>query len=109
MKGSYSINKRTVSGWDQSEKAFEKQLELRIVYKKLVAVVKWLLGQDHGKSKLILIHITDFFWLNAQIGKGLFLSAMVETFHQGRQIGSETHTLMVSPCLPQGMRTVISL
>ena len=59
--------------------------------------------------QLILINIPDFFWLNTQIGKGLFLSAMIKTFHQGGQIGSEAHTLMISPCLPQGMGAVISL
>jgi hypothetical protein len=50
MLSRYSINKRTVSEWDQREKGVEKQLEPRIVYIKLVAVVKWLLGQDHGNS-----------------------------------------------------------
>ena len=63
----------------------------------------------HWISKLILINIPDFFRLNAQIGKGLFLSAMIETFHQSGQIGSEAHTLVISPRFPQGMGAVISL
>ena len=64
----------------------------------------------HVEPCLQLIHkgVLDLFRLNAKIGKGLLLGAVVEAFHECRQIHPKRHPLVIAPSLPERMGCIVA-
>ena len=59
--------------------------------------------------QLILIYISDFLRLDAQVIKRLSLDAVIKTYHKSGQVNTKGHSLMIAPCLTECMAFVVAL
>ncbi len=60
-------------------------------------------------SQLILINVFNFLRLDVQIVQSLFLSRMVKTYHKSGQVNAKCYPLVIAPCFPQCMASVVAL
>jgi hypothetical protein len=59
--------------------------------------------------QLVQVNVSDLLRLNAKVVQSLPLRGVVEAYHEGGNVGAETHPLMVAPRLTQGVGAVVSL